>query len=460
MPALEQQYSSDHVSNPTVKSSSGLKDVQRETWGPEAASSQKTQPSNALDAFGHVTIAMSSQGDWLRDWCAKPFKEFQPLAGLKIAEKDLEQSKSSLNDHVLGIEVGTVKAVYAVGSGVIGLGNMLVSPPARLGNWLANTIKDPTTASNDSAKFGDDVGKTIVTGRTVLDAAGNYVEQVKQSQAKGDYSKPLVDADHELHVLTDKFKKLNPAQRTEAVSEQVLNMGIQVVTGKILAAAPEAFASLMEKMDAFKIKADAYRVHFGIEEKLPAPEKIQPPHETKDAIKSSHHQNEEQHLAGGRNSRFNYEEIDKFRSLDVPIQCHKNACVAAVGEMLSARKIDQHWLVQSMELNLLPGDRGKEALLSLKYLEKELGSDWKFETVSLERKIDPEPLLADLLSRKHPFGVTLKAFGLDAHAVVVDGINEAGRLVIKDPGDGTMYQMKMGDFLEYWTGQAVAKKVH
>ncbi len=457
MPAIEQQHPTDRVPQSTARLSSGLQNVQCETWGPQATShSQQTRQTNALDAFGQLTIATSAQADSLRDWSGKPFKEFQPPTGLKIAEKELNQSQGSLNDHVLGIEVGTVKAVYSVGNSVVGIGNAIVSPPARLGDWLANSIKDPAIAVSDSAKFGDDVGKIMVTGINALRSANSYVEEVKQAQSRGDYLKPLVDANHEFNALSDKFKRMTPGQQTESVSEQVVSLGTQIATGKTLASASEAFASLMEKMDAFKVKSDVNCVQFGVENKATPREKIQTERKTQE-LSATHQEEGEKHFAGARNSRFEYEEIDSYRSRVVPIQCHKNACVAAVGEMLSEGKTDQQTFVRRLELHMHPEQRGKQAPLGLKALSKELGSDWEFK--SIDKNTDVKSLLDNLLSRRHPFGVTFKAFGVDAHAVVVDRMNEAGRLVIRDPGDGKIYQMTRNEFEEHWTGLAVAKKI-
>jgi len=39
--------------------------------------------------------------------------------------------------------------------------------------------------------------------------------------------------------------------------------------------------------------------------------------------------------------------------------------------------------------------------------------------------------------------------------VLVDGLDEAGYVLIRDPWDGTRYRMTREDFLKYWTTQAV-----
>ena len=41
------------------------------------------------------------------------------------------------------------------------------------------------------------------------------------------------------------------------------------------------------------------------------------------------------------------------------------------------------------------------------------------------------------------------------HTVVVDGLDELGNLIIRDPAEGTKYEMIRDDFLRYWSGLSV-----
>ncbi|OKH30604.1 hypothetical protein NIES2119_30640 [[Phormidium ambiguum] IAM M-71] len=45
-----------------------------------------------------------------------------------------------------------------------------------------------------------------------------------------------------------------------------------------------------------------------------------------------------------------------------------------------------------------------------------------------------------------------------AHLVVVDGFDGIGRILIRDPWDGTKYKMDKEEFLQYWTGQGIYKR--
>lgn len=394
----------------------------------------------------------------MRQWCAQPFGEFRPPAGLKNAEKELTHSGGSVNDHLLGLEVGTVKAVYAIGNSAIAMGNAAISPPARLGNWLANTISEPAVAVSDSASFGKDVGKSIAAIIQGSRVAEHYLTEVKQEQAKGNYAKPITDAAHELHSVADKFKALSPAQQTATVSEHVVSAGVQIATGKILASASEALAAMREKMDSFELKSTANRLHFGVEKVVSENTRVQP--ELKEFRSPEHFEASEKHFAGASKSRFGFEEIDKVRDPSVPIQCHDNACVAAVGEMLTGGKIDQHTLAKELDLYLLPHQRDRNNPLSLRSLAQELGSDWQYMGLSDDKGGYPTSasLLDELLKRHEPFGVTLHKKGLQAHAVVVDGTTQAGLLVVRDPAEGTICKVEREQFVDAMQGLAVAKR--
>lgn len=56
--------------------------------------------------------------------------------------------------------------------------------------------------------------------------------------------------------------------------------------------------------------------------------------------------------------------------------------------------------------------------------------------------------IAFMQERRQPIG----------HTVMVDGLDAAGHVRIRDPWDGTRYTMTMRSFLYYWTGQAVMRR--
>jgi hypothetical protein len=44
------------------------------------------------------------------------------------------------------------------------------------------------------------------------------------------------------------------------------------------------------------------------------------------------------------------------------------------------------------------------------------------------------------------------------HSVVVDGLNQAGNVLIRDPWEGTAYETPMVDFETWWAGAGVFPK--
>ena len=41
------------------------------------------------------------------------------------------------------------------------------------------------------------------------------------------------------------------------------------------------------------------------------------------------------------------------------------------------------------------------------------------------------------------------------HIVIVDGVDETGKILIRDPSEGTKYKMELAEFLLYWNQQGV-----
>ncbi len=41
------------------------------------------------------------------------------------------------------------------------------------------------------------------------------------------------------------------------------------------------------------------------------------------------------------------------------------------------------------------------------------------------------------------------------HIVIVDGLDDAGKIMIRDPWNATRYKMELEEFLSYWNIQAV-----
>jgi filamentous hemagglutinin len=137
---------------------------------------------------------------------------------------------------------------------------------------------------------------------------------------------------------------------------------------------------------------------------------------------------------------------------DVVRQSRQTSCACAAGEMLSDGKLTESQLIAAM----MADEEGGANMLDL---AKQLGPEWRGHRVSagsLDAVMQRAPFAAELREpalatdsyRRAPLG----------HTVVVDGLDEAGNLRIRDPQHGTRYEMMRSDFLDVWTGGAVWRR--
>jgi len=133
--------------------------------------------------------------------------------------------------------------------------------------------------------------------------------------------------------------------------------------------------------------------------------------------------------------------INERLSPDVVQQARPEGCVAAVGEMLSGGKLNQAEIFP--EVGTVP-----ERLAAV------LGPEWEGFTVR-----NKDTALEQLLGREKSWAAELRdEFAHRAkmgHMVVVDGLDEAGNLMIRDPQEATRYEMTREAFLNHWSGRTV-----
>ncbi|MBS2008102.1 MAG: hypothetical protein JST01_13730 [Cyanobacteria bacterium SZAS TMP-1] len=138
--------------------------------------------------------------------------------------------------------------------------------------------------------------------------------------------------------------------------------------------------------------------------------------------------------------------INDRKASDVVLQTDKESCVSACGEMISEGRLKQADLI---------GKLGTPA--DLLELADHLGPKWTSGNFDLR--------LPDALLHRAPFVVNLREHNKgfkrlqSSHAVVVDGVDEAGNIKIRDPQDGERYEMTRKDFEHHWTGEAVFRRV-
>jgi hypothetical protein len=133
--------------------------------------------------------------------------------------------------------------------------------------------------------------------------------------------------------------------------------------------------------------------------------------------------------------------INERPSPDVVRQPTPDGCVAAVGEMLSDGKFKQAEIFP--EVGTIP-----------ERLPQILGTEWDGRFIRAT-----EEALDELNRRGKPWGAELRSeFSQKVrmgHMVVVDGIDEAGNVMIRDPQDATKYEMTRDAFLKNWSGRTV-----
>lgn len=133
--------------------------------------------------------------------------------------------------------------------------------------------------------------------------------------------------------------------------------------------------------------------------------------------------------------------IGEHKSSDVVTQPTPKGCVGACGEMLAKGGLN---LTQKEIRSQLP-ERA-----NVYSLAKVLKGDWVWGT---ETSGGPEKVLADAQKVGKPWAVELNSIppAGDFHMVVVDKFDSAKKLVsIRDPWNGTRYDMNLKDFLKHW----------
>ena len=142
---------------------------------------------------------------------------------------------------------------------------------------------------------------------------------------------------------------------------------------------------------------------------------------------------------------YNWEALDERFSSEVVRQANRDSCISAVGEMLSEGRLAEKELIELL---------GKRPDIS--DLVDHLGPEWTDEVRrfnSVSEICEKGPWAAELMKNA---GTELEK---SLHTVVVDGISDSGNLIIRDPWEGTKYEMTIKHFLvDVWNGRAVYRK--
>lgn len=139
--------------------------------------------------------------------------------------------------------------------------------------------------------------------------------------------------------------------------------------------------------------------------------------------------------------------INERPSSDVVCQTDKRfGCVAACGEMLSGGSLKQGEVFEAVKT--VP-----------EKLKGVLGPGWEGGFIPDEKR---ETAFKVFMQMRKPWAAEFRDnfshhVGI-GHLVVVDGLDEAGNVMIRDPQHGTRYEMTQKDFMKYWSNRAVFRK--
>lgn len=128
--------------------------------------------------------------------------------------------------------------------------------------------------------------------------------------------------------------------------------------------------------------------------------------------------------------------INERPCVDVVKQIHPDSCISACVDMITGGKLKQ---ADVMAIIGKPAD--------VAYLPRLIGKEWRAGGIGDEE-------LGMLLRGSSPFMAELKIpTSIKAHEVVIDGLNAEGRLTVRDPSEGTKYEMTMAEFKKFWCGR-------
>jgi hypothetical protein len=174
----------------------------------------------------------------LRRFCNTPIPPIPLPLGLSQCEQEIKD-RHDLGETALGGQVGLVKGVYNLGNGMIGLLNAGVSPAARLGDFLGNSIVNPQLAMHDAVSWGNDTGKALVGATQAYKTVANYSLAVSKAEWQGDFLKEPRDGVITALAAAAHFGKQSPAQQAESISEQGISIMLPIAAGKATSIVPQ-----------------------------------------------------------------------------------------------------------------------------------------------------------------------------------------------------------------------------
>lgn len=403
---------------------------------------------SALDKLSSSWLKLGTQ------ICQMPIIKQAEIIGASLVAAN-EKYEADERERAWGRLIGTVQ----------GAGEILESV-GKIADFAASIIlNDKDKAAKAGEEFGQALGQMAVAGVRIFTCADQYFYNIGFT---GDYSKPFSDIITVGFAMNRMFDELGPREQERLKSKLVTELvGTSLITvgGASKIKKAEEFTAVMEAVtiEASQATLAARLGESAVVRKLKdSIEKIKEfITDTLSGAKSKQYGSEifESNAdvrtvekletrrrtgapEGGKLERPPWPIVGEQTFENVVRQIDDESCVCAVGQMLRPDLIQQEKLIEA-----LPGKRDITDLLDY------LGAGWRGGGLPPG---DEEKAL-DCFLKGGSWGAELtidNRFVERAHAVVVDGLNAAGDIMIRDPAYGA-YAMKRQVFLKSWTFRAV-----
>lgn len=337
-------------------------------------------------------------------------------------------------DRTLGATVGTIQGVGDLAMGIATIleftGDLVVGNKER--------------AAQKGEKFGEAIAKTLVGGVKLFSMADAYLFNIGYT---GDYSKPFRDIATVGRALDKKWNDLPPLEQERLKFKLVTDIvgGMIPIGGASKIAKADRLTTAIEEVAvmANALGTDGKIASKAIGDLMEDVTKVGRTLENK--TEQLAYTNEiaiiADRLAGGTYHRYKF--FDEASAPDMVRQLTPDSCVSACGEVLSGGRLTQRELIEIIEAPADPAYLGEQ-------LKKVLNRDWECKYA--------KNIFQDLMEKNLPWAAEIyPPHPTDiSHLVLVDGFDEFGNLIIRDPWEATRYKMTREEFFDNaWTGRAV-----
>lgn len=148
--------------------------------------------------------------------------------------------------------------------------------------------------------------------------------------------------------------------------------------------------------------------------------------------------------------------LEETESPDVVRQCNDNSCGPACAEMLFKSRgfvsVTQEMII-SAQGDEWSDDQSLSSAMNSVHQDLGLGSRGQWS--AWVNPVNNSQSTFDHLSGRGSYITSLKSFGSESHMVVIDGVDARGRVIVRDPYEGTKYLMEWDEFVRVWEGMSV-----